>query len=74
MISGQPPRVEKIITVRSDTGESRCVRESVRLYFREELMGLLRDAGLTISHEFGDYGGGPWLTSSERLILIGRKR
>ncbi|MCX7717840.1 MAG: class I SAM-dependent methyltransferase [Candidatus Sumerlaeaceae bacterium] len=74
MIGGQPPRVEKIITVRSDTGESRCVRESVRLYTRQELRNLLRDAGLTILYEFGDYGGGPWLTDSERLILIGCKR
>jgi SAM-dependent methyltransferase len=72
-ISGQPPRVEKILTVRSDTGESRCLRESVRLYRREELHRILRDAGLIITREFGDYSGGGWHAASERLILVARK-
>lgn len=72
-ITGHPSRVEKSVTVRSDTGDSCVLRESVRLYSREELTGLMRDSGLSISHEFGSYTGECWQMASERLILLGCK-
>jgi SAM-dependent methyltransferase len=63
-------RVEKEITM--GTGpQSRTYRESVRVYLRDELEALHRDARLTVIAAFGDFDGSPFdLRRSPRLILL----
>ncbi len=63
-------RVEKEITM--GTGpQARTFRESVRVYLRDELEALHREARLTVTAAFGDFDGSPFdLRRSPRLILL----
>jgi SAM-dependent methyltransferase len=72
-ICGTPPRVEKLATIRSASGEERQLRESVRLFSPQELRKLMAQSGLRIVTEFGDYAGSPFTAASPRILLIGMK-
>ena len=71
-ISPDGLRVEKEVTVRGDQGQE-CYRESVRLYSRSEMEGMLDVAELKVYEVFGDYDSAPHNENSPRLILSGRK-
>ena len=47
--------------------------ESVRMYGREELEGMLAAAGLGVESVYGDYCREEYTHDSPRLILAGRK-
>jgi SAM-dependent methyltransferase len=68
-ISGN--RITKKIVFRSGTGE-REYFESVRMYTREELHGMICDHGMDVVRVFGDYSGSPWGEDTERTILMCR--
>jgi len=63
-------RLEKEITM--GTGPAaRTFRERVRVYLREELEALHRDARLTVTAAWGDFDGSPFdARRSPRLILL----
>jgi len=64
--------VIKRIRIESTTdGSASDFEERVRLYSRAELTALLEEAGLEISHRFGDYEGATFRSTSPRLILAG---
>lgn len=46
--------------------------ERVRLYGHDDLMTMLRDAGLETEHSFGDYSGASFSADAPRCILLGR--
>jgi SAM-dependent methyltransferase len=63
-------RVEKEITMGSGP-DARTFRERVRVYLRDELEALHRDAGFSVSAAFGDFDGSPFdPRRSPRLILL----
>ena len=68
-------RIIKDIHFRGDNliNGNKNYQESVRLFSRESLEKLFREAGFTLKNSFGDYQGNPWQTGSERTILVGRK-
>lgn len=68
-------RVEKNILIRESGGEKRSFRESVRLYSREEMAGMIKQTGLDLDAVHGDFadGAAPFGPESPRMILIGRK-
>lgn len=72
-IRGEPPRVEKHIRIESAGGQMQEIRESVRLYTREELEQMLARAGVPVVRRFGDYAGSPLTGLSPRVILFGRR-
>lgn len=51
--------------------EAEVFHERVRLYEPEELVRMLRDAGLRPDGRFGDYAGGDHGRESPRLIVVG---
>ena len=55
-------------------GRVSVYRESVRLYSRNELVELFVRSGFEMEKFFGNYRGAPWSETSERLILVGRKK
>ena len=57
-------------TIAVDDG--RQFTERVRLFSPEDLVELLRAAGVTVAARFGDYVGAPSTGSSPRIILAGR--
>lgn len=63
--------IKRIRIESTGDGSAREFEERVRLYSCGDLTALLEEAGLQISHRFGDYQGGPFLSSSPRLILAG---
>jgi SAM-dependent methyltransferase len=64
--------VKRIRIQRPETDEpAREFEERVRLYSASELASLLAAEGLETRHRFGDYGGGSFDASAERLILVG---
>jgi len=66
--------VKRMTLTRLDTGTSREVVESVRLYSPEELRDMASGAGLACIAEFGTYDGASFLTDdSPRWIGIFRK-
>ena len=66
-------RVIKQITIRKN-GTENVYHESVKMYSKEELSGLIRKAGFTIQSCFGDYSGNNFdLKTSPRIIIIARK-
>lgn len=65
-------RIEKKITLR-ENGQVREYLESVRLYTFEEMQQMLVRAGLTLERAFGDFDGGPFTSTSPRLVLVGRR-
>lgn len=72
-ICGTPPRVEKLVTVRAQTGQQFQIRESVRLFTAEELRELMNQASLRLVRQLGDYHGSDLSPSSPRVILVGEK-
>lgn len=66
-------RVEKRILIHESNRAIREYRESVRLYSKDELTGMLARAGIRAQATFGDYGGSSFDKDSPRLIIIGRK-
>ncbi|MFI5235738.1 MAG: class I SAM-dependent methyltransferase [Gemmatimonadales bacterium] len=54
------------------TDEGRTFVERVRLFRPGELQRLLAAAGVTVTHHFGDYAGGPPRPGAPRVILMGR--
>jgi SAM-dependent methyltransferase len=68
-------RVEKDILITDPEGRERTFRESVRLYSREEMAGMIEQTGLELDAVHGDFavGAAPFCSSSPRMILIGRK-
>jgi SAM-dependent methyltransferase len=51
--------------------DGRSFIERVRLFTGDELVTLMRTAGLDVRHRFGDYDGSPPGASASRAILIG---
>jgi len=47
--------------------------ERVRLFTKDELVGMLSRAGFSIETSYGDYGGEPFTDSSSRVILFARR-
>ncbi|MCE5252325.1 class I SAM-dependent methyltransferase [bacterium] len=66
-------RIEKTIVLCCDE-HTQEFRESVRLYDPDELLGLLRDAGLTILGILGSVNGEPYCETSPRMIIHGLKQ
>ena len=54
-------------------GETNVFCESVRMYSKEEMLGMLRDAGFTVKDVVGSIEGEPYSESSDRMILYGYK-
>jgi SAM-dependent methyltransferase len=52
--------------------DGKRLEERVRLFAAGELELLLREAGVRVVHQFGDYDGGPLQPGAPRTILIGR--
>jgi len=71
-ISSDGKRVIKEIVL-SCGGNVHRYRESVRMYTRNELKNLAENRGFSVTHEFGDYTGGPYSDESPRLIFAARK-
>jgi SAM-dependent methyltransferase len=51
--------------------DGRSFVERVRLFTGDELMSLMRHAGLDVRYRFGDYDGSPFSPVAPRAILIG---
>ncbi len=64
-------RIIKKITF-LETGET--YEESVRLYSKNELEGLLSQTGLRVEGSYGSYEGDAWSPDSLRTILFARKK
>jgi SAM-dependent methyltransferase len=62
-------RVEKSVEVLVSGALVARWHESVRLYAREEVAALLRDAGWRVVAEFGDLRGAPWSETAPRLVV-----
>ncbi|BDU72594.1 class I SAM-dependent methyltransferase [Mesoterricola silvestris] len=61
--------VKRMVLTRLETGDTRRVTESVRLYEPCELVAMARECGLELSGEAGDYQGGAFdAASSPRWI------
>ena len=58
-----------------EAGPDRPIRytESVRLYGRDELAGLLSGCGLETEASFGDFSGAPFTEDAPRCILVARR-
>ncbi len=52
--------------------DGRRLEERVRLFAPGELQSLLRESGVTVVREFGDYDGGPLQPGAPRTLLIGQ--
>ena len=66
-------RVNKRIRIVSPDGRSRSFVESVRAYTEPEVTIGLKWAGLEADEVFGDFDGGAFDSTSERLILVGHR-
>ncbi len=51
-------------------GPARAYDASFRLYGREEITALLRQAGFALDRVFGDLQGAPWRPDSPRLVVL----
>ncbi len=67
-------RINKQIRVHAADRPTRCFRESVRAYRREEVTNGLEWAGLRLEKTYGGFDGEEFDADSERLILVGRRR
>jgi SAM-dependent methyltransferase len=54
------------------TAEGRRFVERVRLFEPDEIETMLRQAGVTVRHRFGDYDASPMRSGSPRTILAGQ--
>ncbi len=66
-------RVEKEITWNATDGSTHRFHESVRIYRVDELAGLLRRSGLSVTNVWGTFSGDPLTERSRRMILKARK-
>lgn len=66
--------VKRMTLTRMDSGATREVVESVRVYDPEELLGLATEAGLRLRQAFGTYEGGRWSEDSPRWLALFEKR
>jgi SAM-dependent methyltransferase len=68
--------VKRMLLTRLDTGSTRKVTESVRLYETGELTAMARACGLELFQAAGDYRGGPFdaLASSRWIGFFGAMR
>lgn len=66
--------VVKKISIRTPGEDERVFEERVRLYGKDDLVGLLEAAGLVPTTSYGDYGGQAFGADSDRLILVGTVR
>jgi len=65
-------RVEKTIIIQSGNFEQEY-QESVRLYQLDEMLDMLKAAGLAVQEVFGSTRGEVYSENSERMIIHGRK-
>lgn len=65
-------RINKRICFNTSSGYKEY-NESVRLYSRDELTGILNEQGFNIISVFGDYHGSDWGINSKRSIFYCRK-
>lgn len=73
-ISTNPERVNKETVAKSAAGEEKRFSESVRLFTRDELEGMMTAAGVEVKAVYGNYAGDDWTETMPRLILVGRRR
>ncbi|MHC4470471.1 MAG: class I SAM-dependent methyltransferase [Planctomycetota bacterium] len=67
-------RVEKRVRMEAEDGQVTEYTESVRLYPPDEVSSMLRRAGVEEEMRYGDLAGAPFSESSERLVIVGRRR
>jgi SAM-dependent methyltransferase len=72
-ISPDGLRVEKRTTIGSSGEETQVYTESVRLYRRAELEGMLLESGFAPVVAYGSFTGEPFVALSPRLILVAYK-
>jgi ubiquinone/menaquinone biosynthesis C-methylase UbiE len=65
-------RIEKEITI-TDSEGTETFFESVRIYTFKRISILFATAGLAIEGVYGDFNGGPFHPSGERMIVVGKK-
>lgn len=65
-------RVQKKICLKKEKNES-TFYESVKMYQPGEIFTMLKQAGLSVLHVFGDYHGSDFNQESPRLLVIGEK-
>lgn len=65
-------RVKKQITIEKEEGQI-TLFESVRLFTREEIVGMFTAAGLVNVRCFGSLAGDPYRPDSERLVVVGER-
>ena len=67
-------RISKTITITSPSKERLTFNESVRLYSKREILGLLQGEGFSVETIIGNYEGDPFeKNESPRMILFCRK-
>jgi len=66
-------RIEKRTRIVPPDGQEKVYRESVRLYSREELGGMLVRAGFVDPHFFGGLDGRPYGPDPPRMVAIARR-
>ena len=66
--------IKRMRIERLDSGASREVVESVRVYEQEELINLASEAGLKMRSALGDYSGTPFEPDSSRWLAFFEKR
>lgn len=67
-------RITKTIAITSPAGERLDFTESVRIYSKGEIQGMLEESGFSLSTIVGDYQGNPFEeSSSPRMMLFCRK-
>jgi SAM-dependent methyltransferase len=70
-------RIEKRIEISGPPGlipeGSRSFYESFRVYTFGEIRQMLAETGLYITGAYGNYSGEPFLESSDRMIVVGRR-
>lgn len=72
-VSKDRRRVEKTTHVFEEGRERRAFHESVRMYTRDELDRMLRDAGFVNVRCYGSLVGEPLSPQSKRLVLVAEK-
>jgi hypothetical protein len=65
--------VEKRITIERAGTEPITLFESVRLFTREEIVGMFTAAGLGNIRCYGSLEGEPYRVESERLVVVGER-
>lgn len=66
-------RYEAVWIFRQD-GRRRSCRLSIRAYTPRQFQRLFEKAGLAVEGTYGSIGGEPYVRSSKRMIMVGRKR